>query len=81
VTTLEFVVRFVWIAGRKPTSDLPVQVGRSTEEMVRRLTGPGVVMADARKLVVRPPWNAMFVLRALRTKSHIVAVSSGWAVH
>ena len=32
-------------------------------------------------LVVRPPWNAMFVLRALRMKSHIVAVRSNRAVH
>ena len=31
-------------------------------------------------LVVRPTWNAMFVERALRTKSHIVAVSSDRAV-
>ena len=38
----------------------------------------GIVPAT---LVVRPPWNAMFVLRALRTKSHIVAVSSDRAVH
>jgi hypothetical protein len=32
-------------------------------------------------LVVRPPWNAMFVFRGLRTKSHIGAVSSDRGIH
>ena len=31
--------------------------------------------------MVRPPWNAMLVLRGLRTTSHIGAVISDWAVH
>jgi hypothetical protein len=32
-------------------------------------------------LVVRPPWNAMFVFQFLRVKSHIAAVNSAWMVH
>jgi hypothetical protein len=38
-------------------------------------------LATLHRLVVRPPWNAMFVVRFLGAKSHIAAVNSAWMVH
>jgi hypothetical protein len=43
--------------------------------------GPEIRGRFGRFLVVRPPWNAMFVFQFLRVKSHIAAVNSAWIVH